>query len=139
MGQCSLERSRWTRVRAESGKGSLGLGMTRRGQIVRGSVGREGRERWCQSHLRRFRVGEVVGIWKWRGVRRTGCLHLIERWRERLSGAHAVYRNLVVGDSGSGVVGVDVVGWSGNGGRCGCLSHSKKLVRSVEERRKWVG
>ena len=38
MGQCSLKRGRWTRVRAESGNGRLGQEM--RGQIVRGSVGR---------------------------------------------------------------------------------------------------
>jgi hypothetical protein len=96
--------------------------------------------------LRIFKVGEVAGKLKWQGVRKTGCLHLIERWRERLSGADAVYRrrNLVVlpvvEDCESEVIGVDVIGGSGNGGRCGCFSHRSPFAVLEErgERHKWM-
>jgi hypothetical protein len=94
-----------------------------------------------QSHLRRFKVGKVVGVLKRERVWKGRCLHLIEGpSKERLSGAHAegvIVRHLVVLE----VIGVDhIVGGYGKGGiHC---SHSETLVRGLlegrRERCKWV-
>jgi hypothetical protein len=96
-----------------------------------------------RSHLRRFKVGNVVGVLERKRVWKSRCLHPIERRSiERLSGAHAegaIVRSPVV-VLVEEVVGVDIVRGCRNGGIH--RSHSEKLVRGMleerRERRKWV-